>query len=346
MPQMGVSVAEGTVVEWKKRVGDWVETDEPIVEISTDKVETEVPVAGVRARCVARRGGGRARSTSARCSRRIDTGARPGEAHVDEAQTAGRPDQPPPISPVVRRIADEHNIDLAQVKGSGRRGRVTKKDVLAFIEGAEKPEPVLHMESPYVEEAATGPAPAPAPAGDWRAALDHAQANRRTHARLARHRRPLHHGRRGGHERDRGGARAAVVPAVRGARGDRGAARVPVAERHARGRPADGSRGGAPRDSRLARRRRADRPGGAQRPRALARGTRRADRRSGGAGARRASSPRTRPAAARSRSRTRAATGRCSPRRSSTSRRSRSSTSRRWSSDRSWSAGIASESGR
>ena len=43
MPQMGVSVAEGTVVEWKKRVGDWVENDEPIVEISTDKVETEVP---------------------------------------------------------------------------------------------------------------------------------------------------------------------------------------------------------------------------------------------------------------------------------------------------------------
>ena len=61
MPQMGVSVAEGTVVEWKKRVGDWVESDEPIVEISTDKVETEVPVAGVRAcggaRCRSRRHG-------------------------------------------------------------------------------------------------------------------------------------------------------------------------------------------------------------------------------------------------------------------------------------------------
>jgi pyruvate/2-oxoglutarate dehydrogenase complex dihydrolipoamide acyltransferase (E2) component len=63
---------------------------------------------------------------------------------------------------VVRRIADEHKVDLTQVKGSGRRGRVTKKDVLAFIDGAQpKPEPVLHMESPYVEE----PPPAPAPTG-------------------------------------------------------------------------------------------------------------------------------------------------------------------------------------
>jgi pyruvate/2-oxoglutarate dehydrogenase complex dihydrolipoamide acyltransferase (E2) component len=58
-------------------------------------------------------------------------------------------------------MADEHKIDLGQVKGSGRRGRVTKKDVLAFIERAERPEPVLHMESPYVEE----PAPAPEPTG-------------------------------------------------------------------------------------------------------------------------------------------------------------------------------------
>src|SRR6058998_1301453 len=105
MPQMGVSVAEGTVVEWKKRVGDWVESDEPIVEISTDKVETEVPSPAT----------GRVAEILVEVEStvdvgvvlaRIDTSARPGEAHVDENGHA------PAISPVVRRIADEHHIDL------------------------------------------------------------------------------------------------------------------------------------------------------------------------------------------------------------------------------------------
>ena len=153
MPQMGVSVAEGTVVEWRKRVGDWVEADEPIVEISTDKVETEVPSPAT----------GRVTEVLVEVGTtvdvgtvlaRIDTGATPGVAHADEAV------HPPPISPVVRRIAAEHHVDLAQVHGTGRLGRVTKKDVLAFIDGQAKPEPVLHIESPYREEP---PAAAPEP---------------------------------------------------------------------------------------------------------------------------------------------------------------------------------------
>jgi pyruvate/2-oxoglutarate dehydrogenase complex dihydrolipoamide acyltransferase (E2) component len=152
MPQMGVSVAEGTVVEWKKRVGDWVENDEPIVEISTDKVETEVPcpatgrVTAVHVDVGATVDVGTVLAT-------IDTGARPGEPHADENGNG----HAPPISPVVRRIADEHKVDLGQVAGTGRLGRVTKKDVLAFIAAAPKAEPVLHSESPYREE----PAPAP-----------------------------------------------------------------------------------------------------------------------------------------------------------------------------------------
>src|SRR3954464_5929500 len=139
MPQMGVSVAEGTVVEWKKRVGDWVEADEPIVEISTDKVETEVPSPAT----------GRVTSLDVEVGATVDVGtvlARtaggvpPGEAPPEEHK--------PPISPVVRRIAAEHNIDLGQVQGTGRLGRVTKKDVMAHV----KSEPVLHSESPYKEE--------------------------------------------------------------------------------------------------------------------------------------------------------------------------------------------------
>jgi pyruvate/2-oxoglutarate dehydrogenase complex dihydrolipoamide acyltransferase (E2) component len=158
---MGVSVAEGTVVEWKKRVGDWVENDEPIVEISTDKVETEVPSpASGRVTALHVQVGETVDVGTVLAA--IDVGARPGEAHVDEN---GHGDgHAPPISPVVRRIADEHKVDLTRVQGSGRRGRVTKKDVLAFIDENPKSEPVLHMESPYVEdEPAQRPSPPPAP---------------------------------------------------------------------------------------------------------------------------------------------------------------------------------------
>jgi pyruvate/2-oxoglutarate dehydrogenase complex dihydrolipoamide acyltransferase (E2) component len=148
MPQMGVSVAEGTVVEWKKRVGDWVESDEPIVEISTDKVETEIPspatgrVFSLEIEVGATVEVGTVLAT-------IDTGASPGEAHPEEHK--------PPISPVVRRIAEEHRIDLSQVNGTGRLGRVTKKDVMAHV----KSDPVLHIESPYREEPSAPPSAAP-----------------------------------------------------------------------------------------------------------------------------------------------------------------------------------------
>src|SRR4051812_34460694 len=152
MPQMGVSVAEGTIVEWKKRVGDWVERDEVLVEISTDKVETEVPSpeSGRVTEILVEAGSTVDVGT---VLARIDLGAKPGEAHVEE-QRAERP-----VTPVVRRIAAEHNIDLFKVTGTGRLGRITKKDVLAFMDqwGKEqRPEPVLHTESPFMEEKSDG----------------------------------------------------------------------------------------------------------------------------------------------------------------------------------------------
>ena len=178
MPQMGVSVAEGTIVEWKKRPGDWVEADEPIVEISTDKVETEVPSpASGRVQEILVEVGATVEVGALLAV--IDTAAVPGVAHRDETpagspqpsahspqpsalspQPTGAVDRPPPVSPVVRRIADEHHVDLSHVHGTGRRGRVTKKDLVAYIEAGGngkkvkvEPEPALHMESPYVEEA-------------------------------------------------------------------------------------------------------------------------------------------------------------------------------------------------
>jgi 2-oxoglutarate dehydrogenase E2 component (dihydrolipoamide succinyltransferase) len=164
---MGVSVAEGTVVEWRKRVGEWVEADEAIVEISTDKVETEVPSPS----------SGRVASIAVEVGETVDVGTllatiETGAAEPEPAEPKNGNGHAPPISPVVRRMADAHQLDLSLITGSGRRGRVTKRDVLAFLEGAEcapaaepPAEPVLHSESPYREEAVAGEPPAP-PSGE------------------------------------------------------------------------------------------------------------------------------------------------------------------------------------
>jgi len=149
---MGVSVADGTIIEWRKRPGDWIEADEPICDVSTDKVDVEVPspASGRVAELVVEPGVTVAVGT---VLARIETAAKPGEAHVAEGPA-------PVITPVVRRIAEREGIDLTQVEGTGRRGRVTKKDVLAFLADGEKPaaEPrPLHTESPYREEPAVAP---------------------------------------------------------------------------------------------------------------------------------------------------------------------------------------------
>jgi pyruvate/2-oxoglutarate dehydrogenase complex dihydrolipoamide acyltransferase (E2) component len=198
MPQMGVSVSEGTIVEWHKQVGDWVAYEETIVSISTDKIDTDVPspAAGRLAEVVVEPG------TTVEVGTvlaRLATDAKPGEAHESEAggseadaalgetpATAGDDDPPPNVeggpkapvrggggrrySPVVSRIAAEHGIDLSTVEGTGRGGRVRKQDVLAVVEngGAAAADPPLHIESPYRPDPPAPPlapsAPAPAPA--------------------------------------------------------------------------------------------------------------------------------------------------------------------------------------
>jgi 2-oxoglutarate dehydrogenase E2 component (dihydrolipoamide succinyltransferase) len=161
MPQMGVSVAEGTVVAWAKQVGDWVTADEPVLEVSTDKIDTEVPspASGRLAEILVEAG---ATVDVGTVLARIETDARPGEPHLSEGPR-------PRYSPVVQRIAAEHGIDLSAVKGTGRGGRVRKQDVLAVVHAGaleRDEEPPLHIESPYRPEPqpAAEPAPAPAPA--------------------------------------------------------------------------------------------------------------------------------------------------------------------------------------
>jgi 2-oxoglutarate dehydrogenase dihydrolipoamide succinyltransferase (E2 component) len=194
MPQMGVSVAEGTIVEWRKRPGDWVEADEPVCDVTTDKVDVEIPspASGRLERILVEPG---ATVPVGTLLAEIDAAAKPGEAHPAEhhdakagrsrpvtqspAPSAQRPaasTEPVPAaangeadrsqfhSPVVRRIARKHRVDLSQVRGTGIGGRVRKQDVLAYIEsqaGAAveaAPQPVLHMESPYQREEAAVPA--------------------------------------------------------------------------------------------------------------------------------------------------------------------------------------------
>jgi 2-oxoglutarate dehydrogenase dihydrolipoamide succinyltransferase (E2 component) len=177
MPQMGVSVAEGTIVEWRKRPGDWVEADEAVCDVTTDKIDVEIPspAAGRLERILVEQGDTVAVGT---LLAEINAEARPGEAHPDEhnggrrddgdqTQPAAEPaaedgDRSTFYSPVVRRIADKHGVDLSQVSGTGIGGRVRKKDVLAYIEAreggpAEAPEPALHIESPYRPEEVEAP---------------------------------------------------------------------------------------------------------------------------------------------------------------------------------------------
>ena len=181
MPKMGISVSEGTILEWRKQPGDWIEADETIADVTTDKVDVEIPApaSGRLARIIAERGD---TVPVGEPIAEIDAEAKPGEAHPEESavrspqsaepeeaavsspqaaepqkDSGGEPDRSGFVSPVVRRIADKHGVDLEQVEGTGVGGRVRKKDVLAYVEanggnGQAKPAPVLHSESPYRPE--------------------------------------------------------------------------------------------------------------------------------------------------------------------------------------------------
>src|SRR3954452_23331317 len=171
MPQMGVSVSEGTVVEWKKAVGDRVERDEIICAISTDKIDTDVesPGEGTVVEILVEVGTtvdvgtvlARIERAAASGGPAAAMGDPPAPSVSEPARVVREPDgnghRPRRYSPVVQRIAAEHGIDLERVEGTGRGGRVSQQGVLALVESGE--EPPLHIESPYKPE----PAPAPAP---------------------------------------------------------------------------------------------------------------------------------------------------------------------------------------
>ena len=205
MPQMGVSVSEGTITKWSKQVGEHIEADETLLEISTDKVDTEVPspASGVVTEILVPEGetvevgtvlariGGEGAAPAAPpapepatqpAADAAEASASEGQAPVAEPQAVAQQPAPAPepahsgngksfISPVVARIASEHGIDPSQVPGTGNGGRVTKRDIQAFIDsGASQaapaqPEPAQAAPPPPAPAEAVAPAPpAPAPA--------------------------------------------------------------------------------------------------------------------------------------------------------------------------------------
>jgi 2-oxoglutarate dehydrogenase E2 component (dihydrolipoamide succinyltransferase) len=171
MPQMGESIAEGTIVRWIKKVGENVERDEPLFEISTDKVDAEIPspAAGVLTDIKVKEGETVAVNSvvaeigqpnevreAGPAKQQADGQTTPAPTPADKTVRAVPSDQPSDngrrrSSPLVRRIAKEHNVDIAQIAGSGIGGRVTKHDILGYIErGDVRPSP---SPAPAVREA-------------------------------------------------------------------------------------------------------------------------------------------------------------------------------------------------
>ena len=217
MPQMGVSVSEGTVTKWLRNVGDTIKADESLLEISTDKVDTEVPSPGSGVlreilvqegetvpvgTVVGRIGAGDAAGASPpppppapapapseapepampqplpaslaaedddEWDDEDDDEAAPAAAEPErhEAPTAGgngHAGRHGFVSPVVARIASEHGVDPATIPGTGRDGRVTKKDILAFVDSPDRGAPATPDEQAPEAPAPPPPAAAPAPA--------------------------------------------------------------------------------------------------------------------------------------------------------------------------------------
>jgi 2-oxoglutarate dehydrogenase E2 component (dihydrolipoamide succinyltransferase) len=242
MPQMGESIAEGTIVRWIKKVGEKVERDEPLFEISTDKVDAEIPspTAGVLTEIRHKEGetvavnsvvavigpstslgagpaGAKAAAAPAAAPQKSaapppapkqqgDGSSAPMSATPPPAQeprTPARPEPPSPqpaaapqsseealrqrSSPLVRRIAKEHDVDISAIRGTGMAGRVTKDDILGFIARgvpAAAP-PAARVPSPPVQKPASGLPGQSVPMSVMRKKIaEHMIASRRTSAHV------------------------------------------------------------------------------------------------------------------------------------------------------------------
>ncbi len=161
MPQMGESIVEGTITKWLKKPGDKVQRDEPLFEISTDKVDAEIPspASGVLQEIKVAEGATvgvntvvgsiaadgeavaapKAAAPSPAAPPKKETAPAPVVPQAAPAAHASDEDEHARSSPLVRKIAREHNVNLSQISGSGLGGRITKQDILDFIDKSHKP---------------------------------------------------------------------------------------------------------------------------------------------------------------------------------------------------------------
>src|SRR6516165_132898 len=183
MPQMGESIFEGTITKWLKKPGDKVERDEPLFEISTDKVDAEIPSpsAGVLKEIKIPEGqtvpiqtivavidGAVAAPASMPAPAPTSAAAKPAPSPAPAAPAASGAERIH-SSPLVRRLAKEHGVDLGSLEGTGAGGRITKQDIEAVIaaqSGAAPAAPPSLSGGPVPSAAArpTPPTPPPAPA--------------------------------------------------------------------------------------------------------------------------------------------------------------------------------------
>lgn len=185
MPSLGESVVEGTVTKWLKSVGDAVEEYEPLLEVNTDKVDSEIPspTAGTLLEILVPEGtviqAGAVLATIGKAGEKAASPQPAAEvAKVDQPEVKQAPPQPATaqpspaafpgrdqelgfISPVVAKIAREENVNLSQVQGTGQGGRITKRDVLAYVENRPAPEAPAPA-APAVPLPSKEPAPAAA----------------------------------------------------------------------------------------------------------------------------------------------------------------------------------------
>ncbi len=234
MPQMGESIVEGTITKWLKKPGDKVQRDEPLFEISTDKVDAEIPApaSGVLQEIKVAEGttvgvntvvgtiavDGEAAAAPAKSSAAKPAAAKPEEAKPRRKKGRREKSHPSPqpapssapaaqedeeetrSSPLVRKIAREHGVSLAKVSGTGLGGRITKQDILSFIDNqssapATTPAQTSTSSAPSSSCACTRDI-APNHAARCRtlprrsrAHDEHAQADRQAHDRVAPHQR-------------------------------------------------------------------------------------------------------------------------------------------------------------